>query len=163
MIIFQRRVCLEPRFLDQNLEHHLLNKVNETIVGECTKEYGYILSIYRIVEILDNKISPANSDIVFTVSIEVENLKPEKDSEYEGKICMILPTGIFLVVEDRLKVLIPKNYLEDYEMKQMEGSGEMFYVNRENGEELRKEDIVRVSITKTKYSNQEFSCFGRKI
>ena len=155
--IIERRVCLEPRFLDQNISIHLLNKIKETIEGECTKEYGHIIKINRLVEIYDNMISSANSDIVFTVLFEAETLKPEIGSNLTGDVCMILPSGIFINVQNKLKVLVPRNELSNYKYN---GSN-MCYSKNESS--IKKGDIISVCITGTRYTKQNFSCFGRLV
>lgn len=156
-IIIERRICLEPRFLDQNIMSHLLVKVKNSIEGECTKKYGHILKVIRLVELKDNMISSANSDIVFTVSFEAETLLPTVGGKLTGEVCMILPSGIFLSIQDKLKVLVPQNELNGYVLNQ----ATMSY--KKDGNIIKRGDTVSVCITGTRYTKQSFSCFGRLV
>lgn len=155
--IIERRICLEPRFLDQNIYSHLLKKIKDSIEGECTKEHGHILKINKLVKIYDNMISSANSDIVFTVLFEAETLKPEIGYNLSGNVCMILPSGIFVNIQDKLKVLIPRNELNDY----IYNASNTCY--NKNDISIKNGDIVTVCISGIRYTKQNFSCFGSLI
>ena len=37
-VTIQRRVYLEPKYLDKNIMDHLLTKLTQSTLGECTKE-----------------------------------------------------------------------------------------------------------------------------
>jgi len=157
IINIEKKINLEYEFLDQNIETHLFNKIKKTFEGECIKEHGYILSVLRLIEIKDNIISNANSELLFTAVFEADVLKPEINSIFMGKVVMILPTGIFVETQNILKILIPKNGFIGYEYNQAENS----YSKNDN--KIMKDSIVKVSITKTKYAKKSFSCFGNLI
>ena len=78
-ITIQKRICLPSKYLDQNLMDHLLSKITELTYGNCTKEYGYILKIIKINDIISHEISRANTDNIFNVDFDVEILKPESE------------------------------------------------------------------------------------
>ena len=88
-VIIQKRICVEPMFLDSNLMHYLLQKLKKTFINEITKENGYILEVKKIIKINDNFISSANSDIVFNVQFEALTLNPKIDDIYESKVFYI--------------------------------------------------------------------------
>jgi hypothetical protein len=72
---------------------------------------------------------------------------------------MIFSGGIFLNVKNKLKVLIPLTSIPEYEFNQPEN----IFVHKKNKKQIKESDILKVLITGTKYSKQNFSCFGNLI
>jgi DNA-directed RNA polymerase subunit E'/Rpb7 len=157
IVIIERRICLESQFLDSNLIIHLLEKIRSLTEDECTKEFGHILSVIRIIKIKDNIISSSNSDNVFTLVFEAEILKPEIGSIFDGQVCMILSSGIFLDVQNKLKILIPHDQTGLYTLN-ING---MYYSKGEDT--IKQGDTISVLITGIKYTSQNFSCFGSLV
>lgn len=155
--IITRRICLESKFLDSNILRHIFNKIVDLTKNECTKEYGYIINIKRIISIDDSCISAASSDNVFTITFEAITIKPEIGSVLEGIVCMIFPNGILLNIEDKMKFLIPLSSLIGYELNKQE----CFYFNEKR--KISKNDRVSVSVMDVKYKNQTFMCFGNLV
>lgn len=155
--IINRRVCLEPKYLDSDVMSHLLNKLVDSTRDECSRENGYILGVKEIVSVDSTKISPANSDVVFSVNFKAEILKPIDGKTLEGEVCMVFRDGIFVDVKNKLKVLIPLSELSGYELNKSSTG----YVKGNSN--IQKGDTVKVMITGTKYSQQRFSCFGSLI
>ena len=154
-----RRVCIEPEFLVKNYKEHLFKKIKETSENECSKEYGYFLDVKRIIKILDNNIT-SNSEIVFTVEFEVETLLPIKGKEFEGVICMIFNSGIFVNIKNKLKVLIPLTELTNY----IYDSSKNIFIMKDDDKNILKKDInINICILDMKYSKKQFSCFGKII
>ena len=147
-VIITKRVYLEPQFLDQNIMTHLLNKITDLSVGECTKENGHILSVIRIVEILGNE------DTIFTVRFEANTLKPNIGDILEGTVCMLYRDGIFTQVIDRQKMLIPALSIKGYKYDDVE----QIYSNGNN--KIREGDKIKAIVTASQYSKQSFSCIG---
>jgi DNA-directed RNA polymerase subunit E'/Rpb7 len=156
-IQLERRICIEHQFLDSNIKVHLLEKIKKTILNECTKDYGYILDVKRIIKINDNYISNANCDIIFSVLFEVENLKPENGKQFKGEVCMIFGGGIFINIKNKQKVLIPITNLKDYTYNQSEKTF------KKGSKIIKENDVLELIITGTKYSKQKFSCFGNLV
>jgi len=155
--VLERRICIEHQYLDSDIKIHLFAKIKEIMKNECTKDYGYILEVKRILKIEDNYISSANCGNVFTVLFEVENLKPEDGKQFKGKVCMIFGTGIFINIQNKQKVLIPITNLKDYIFNQTEKTFKKGSTVIEEG------NILNVYITGTRYSNKKFSCFGKLV
>lgn len=149
--IIERRLYLEPKYLDSKLHEHLLQKLRDTIVGECTKEYGHILSIEKIIEIVSNE------DTIFTLKFEAMTLKPEVGKILEGKVCMLFKDGIFMKVADRQKMLIPALTLRDYKFDEDSDS----YVKDKI--RITTDSIIKAKITAVKYDKQNFSCVGTLV
>ena len=154
--IIRKRVCLEPELLDKNYKESLFDKIKNLNKDECSKEHGYFLEIKRIVNIVDNNISSI-SEIVFIVEFETETLLPEKGKKFEGVICMIFNGGVFVIVKNKLKVLIPVSELTNYTYNVADNT---FYFKDKI---LKKGDTIDISILDMKYSKKQFSCFGKII
>ena len=152
----KRRFCIDPQFLDKNYKISLFKKIKETTTDECNKEYGYFLDVKRILKITDNNIS-SNSEIVFIVEFEVETLLPEKGKEFEGTVCMIFNSGVFVNIKNKLKVLIPISQLTNYSYNNTEN----IFVSE--NKTIKKDDIINICILDIKYSKKQFSCFGKII
>ena len=84
------------------------------MTGICTVEYGYIIKIIRIVDIGDNTIGTANSLVIFNVTYEAEILKPEIGQILTGTVCMIFQHGIFVNIQDKMKILIPATAMSSF-------------------------------------------------
>jgi DNA-directed RNA polymerase subunit E'/Rpb7 len=154
--IIKKRICLEPEFLDKNYKSYLFDKIKNLHKEECSRENGYFLEIKRIINIVDNNIS-SNSEIVFIVEFEAEILLPEKGKEFEGVICMIFNGGVFVIVKNKLKVLIPVSELNNYSYNSTDNT----FISKDKI--LKKGDDIKISILDMKYSKKQFSCFGKII
>ena len=152
----QKRVCLESKFLDSSIRDHLLSKLQRVVATECTQEYGHILGVRRIVDILSHEIDRANSDNVFTVRFEADTLKPEKGTVLNGTVCMVYKDGIFITVHGRQKMLIPRMYLKEYEFDE----ALQCYRSLEESTTISEGDEVEAVVTAAQYSKNTFSCFG---
>jgi DNA-directed RNA polymerase subunit E'/Rpb7 len=159
--IINKKITLDPQYLDSNYKTYLLQKLKDNIKNECNKEYGYYLDLKRIVSIKDNNIT-SNSEIIFNVEFEVETLLPIKDKEFEGTICMIFISGVFVNIKNKLKVLLPITELKNYTYC---SSTNTFISNNEKNKykSLKKDDVITVKILDLKYSKKQFSCFGKII
>lgn len=152
-----RKVCLDPKYLTKDYKNPLFEKIVKDTTNECSKEDGYILSIIRIVNILDNIISSANYDIVFTVEIEIEILKPKIGDILCGTVCMIFNKGIFLDVNGKMKVLITIDSLSSYKFDEEKA----IYVKETNT--IKQGDIINVKIKGIQYTNKEYNSYGEII
>ena len=158
MTIIERKVCVEPEFLYYDLNAKLLEKVKKVFENECTQENGYILKINKILRIKDNYISNVNSNIIFIVDIDVENLKPEIDAVYTDKVSMIFSGGLFINIKNKIKLLIPISSLKNYKFEQ---STKTFV--KDDKTVIKEHDEIQIKITGIKYSKKNFNCFGELI
>ena len=147
-VLIQRRVCLEPRFLDSNIRQHILDKVSEDVSEECTQKNGYILNVSRIVRIISSE------GAIFIVELEAETFKPIGGAEVEGTVCMVYQDGIFINIRDKQKMLIPTSTLPEHEFDEV---GRAFHVG---DTKITVGDTIRAVVTAAKYSSGKFSCFG---
>jgi DNA-directed RNA polymerase subunit E'/Rpb7 len=153
--VIERRICVEPQYLSKDIMTHIFNKIRDNTVNECTKDNGYILKINKIIGITDNYISNSNSEIVFNVKYEVQNLKPEIDKKYNGSVCMLFQSGIFLNIESKIKVLIPLDYLKNYVYNQSKSE------YKQKNRVIKIGDKIDVIITAINYAKQNFNCIGK--
>ena len=147
-MIVIKRVYLDPKFLDTNIMKHLLDKCTELYVGECTKENGHILSVKRIVNVIKNE------DTVFTVSFEVDALKPKAGDKLFGTVCMLFKDGIFAQVSEKQKILIPAVTIKDY----IYDDASHTYLNE--NKKIKVGDNIEAIVTAAQYSKKNFSCIG---
>jgi DNA-directed RNA polymerase subunit E'/Rpb7 len=148
------KLSIEPKYLDKDLDIHLLNKLKKTIIGTCSYEYGYIININKIIKIFDNFIAPANSLIVFNIIYEAEVLKPKIGQYLKGTVCMVFQNGIFVNINDKMKVLVPSSFMKSYTFCKN------YFINNENNSKISINDEVTVKITRIKYEKKEFGCIG---
>jgi DNA-directed RNA polymerase subunit E'/Rpb7 len=153
----QKRVCINPEFLDKNIKTSLFNYIKKSIKNECDKEFGYVINVIKLVKILDNYVSNNNCELIFEVKIKAEMLKPEINKVFSDKICMIFSGGIFIDICGKFKVLIPLSSLNDFKF---EPSNKSFNLDKLC---IKEGDEIKVKITGIKYSKQNFSCFGELV
>jgi len=153
----ERRVCVDNDQLNKNIYSHILTKIKENTVNECTKENGYILDIKKLIRIKDNYISNVNCDTIFLVEFLAETLKPEIGKRFDGQVCMVFPGGIFLNIKGKQKVLIPISTLNKYTYDNVNK------ILKKDEKIIKEGDLIKVEITGTKYSKQSFSCFGNMV
>lgn len=151
MLIINYEVCLEPQYLDQNIMKHLLNKTKNILEKTCSKEYGHIINVKRIINIIDN------NDTLFNLELEIEALKPDVGKKMKGEICMIYKDGIFINVLDRQKILIPASSIKNYVYKKG------IYIDNDNNNSLKENDVIEVIITAVRYNKHNFSCLGEIV
>lgn len=152
----EKRVCLNSKYLTTNIMKHLLDKISESSLDNCSKEYGYILNIKKINNIISHEIGRANTDNIFNINFEVEIFKPEKDLEVVGTICMMFKDGIFIDIFNKQKMLIPVSTLSNYTFDNN------IYSDK-NGKQLNINDNINAIITAVMFTNKKYSCFGRIV
>jgi DNA-directed RNA polymerase subunit E'/Rpb7 len=155
MVKLVKRICLEARYLDSDIMKHILENLKLYTKNECNKTDGYILSVNKILKVINISVSAAKSDIVCTVAFDAEILKPEINSVFKGEVCMIYEKGIFLNVKDKLKVLVTDKSLGDYKF-----SPDKTIFIKSDKDSIKKGDILSVKITGVQYSKKNYNCFG---
>ena len=156
-ITITTKVNLEHMYLNKNFRKHLIEKIVTNSKTNCTQTYGHIIEVDDDIEILSNKITRTNSDIEFEVRFNAMTLKPLPDNEYECKVCMIYKDGIFLDVLERQQILVPKSRLKDYVLDKD------FLVRNSPHKMIKVGDSVRVRIIGSKFTKNNFHCFGDLI
>ena len=150
-----QNVSIEAMYLDSNIKNHILNKLKKNMEGKCTFEYGYIITVNKIIRIGDNTIGSANSLVIFNIVYEADVLKPETGHVLSGKVCMVFQHGIFVNVYEKMKVLVPATSMINYKYQQDQNNFTWLEQSIENGVE------VTIDIVMTKYEKKQFSCIGK--
>lgn len=147
------KIYLKPEHFSFDIHSNLLEGVKKELSNKCSNEYGYILEVRGIVKIIDNKLIN-NSKCMFELVVEVITLKPEVGAVFSGEIFMVFDKGIFVKIQNKLKILVPLSYLVDYKYNKEDNS----YINTKRV--LHVNDAVDVKILGIQYSKKEFNCFG---
>lgn len=144
-------INIHPKYLDSNLKKRIVKIIEEKVGTKCTKEYGYILQVLEPITI-DSFI-----DTRMTVTFTAKTLKPEKGEKMTGVVCMLYKDGIFMEVEGRQRVLVPKTTLQAYTYDELSKT----YTGPSRT--IREGDEITVLIQATKYDKNQFSCFGKLV
>lgn len=156
-VIIKKRVTLESRYLDEDIESHLLTKVSNIVKGKCTQEYGRILEVKRLVDTGKNWIAAGDSRAIFVLEFEAEIFKPEKGL-VSGNVIQVYADGIFTkVLGGHQMVMIPSHSIKSYRYVEEDN----MYVNKD-GHQIKLGDEVEVFITAIQFKNQKrgFDCIG---
>jgi DNA-directed RNA polymerase subunit E'/Rpb7 len=153
-INIEQQVYLEPKYLNLNLDTHILEKLQTCIIGTCDYENGYILGVNKILKIGDNKLSQTSS-CIFTVSYLATVLKPEIGRQFIGKVCMVFNDGLFIEVYNKMKVLVPYTTFDTFTFEHDKFKKDNLTIGE--GSE------VNIEITMIKYEKKNFNCIGKLI
>lgn len=169
--IIQRKIILDLQYFNENLEENMLNKLKILTKNECTQEHGYILNVIRLIKIVDNYISNANSDVVFIVQFEAEVLKPKENDIYTEKIHFFFKNGILLEILGKLKVIISNTSLEKIGYKQSEdGTKYIKEIVKGKGSKavktnkiISQSDKINIKIVSVKYEDKTFKAIAELV
>lgn len=150
-------IPLPYKYLNRNIKSHLWNQLKKTKVGNCSSKKGYIIDIEQKINILSNYISSASPSVTFKVKYTAIHILPKVGTEMIGKVCMILQHGVFILIEDKLKILIPFNKLSDFKY-----DNELSVFSNDDTT-IGIEDTVKVLIQNIKYENKAFRCIGEYV
>lgn len=156
-VTLERRIFLEPKYLDNDIMSHIKDKIKREFVGKCTKDDGHILSVNSILEVCNNE------DTIFSVKFDAEVLKPSVGDILEGVVCMIFKDGVFINISQVQKMLIPSIMLPDYTYDDVENKFVKNDVSDQEESIISEGDVVTGKVTAVKYNKQNFSCVGSLI
>ena len=148
----EKVVCVEPKYLNENLLSHLRAQLKKEFIGKCDEKHGYISDIGSNIKIVKNKLSRATKGVFFHLKFGIKAVKPKINQDYEGEVCIVFEYGILANILGKIKVLIPKESIQDFIFsKGVYSKGE---------EVITKNSKIIVNINKMKYENQNFECIG---
>lgn len=153
-ITVDKKIFLEPKYLDSKLVSHIYKILQEQMVGKCDQNYGYILKIYESINIIGNVVASASSGAFFNVRFDIKTLKPKIGGVYQGTVCMVFQEGIFVEVANKMKILIRIDKMGEYKYSK---SKNLF---KKNDKTISKDDTVEILIEMIKYEKQNFNCIG---
>lgn len=156
-LVITKSVLLESKYLDSRIHLHIKNKLEKRMIGQCSFEDGYVTEIIKILKFEDNYISPATSNVIFTVKFKAKTLKPEEGKNLKGKVCMVFQHGIFVEIDKKMKILIPVANMLGFIYNNEQS---MFVLNKNI---VKVGDNITVKVVKIKYEKKEFSCIGSLV
>ena len=48
IVTLERKICMDPEYLDKNINKNILIKIKDITNNECTKDIGYFINIIKI-------------------------------------------------------------------------------------------------------------------
>ena len=147
----KQKVSIEPKYLNSEINEHVLNKLKKNMEGKCTLDNGYIISVKSIIDLGSNTIG-SNTSVIFNLTYEAEILRPDKGHILSGNVCMVFHHGIFVNVCGKMKVLIPATSM-NYDYNQS---------NNSFGPMTKGVDVT-IEIVMIKYEKKNFSCIGKLL
>jgi DNA-directed RNA polymerase subunit E'/Rpb7 len=156
-IIISKRITIEPKYLTKNIITYMKTKLEDIMIGDCSLDFGYVTQVNKILKIEDNYISPATGNAIFIIKFEAITLKPVENDIMKGDICMVFQHGIFVEIDQKMKILIPVDNMKDFEYDNLTAS---FVKGKKT---LKVGNNISVRILKIKYEQKEFSCIGELV
>lgn len=148
--ITRKHISIRPQYLG-DVKGRLRQKIEQMMVGKCTKSLGYVVGVGDDIKIIDNKIPASSSDIKYNVEFEVKTLLPQEGQWHKGLVDQIWDEGMFVTVHNLLKISMD---MEDYDHDPDTNS---FVVD---GIKVSCGDTVNVRIDMIRYEAENFQCVG---
>jgi len=105
-------IQVSPSSINPHFHSFLHKKLTNELVGVYRKDIGYILSINKINNIEGGTASTSGSNILFTLTLNIDVIDPQINDVMNLKISSVVSSGFF--VEDRcLRVFIPQKKFSD--------------------------------------------------
>ncbi len=148
-----QKVLMEPKYQDSNIVTHIYRQLQETLKGKSTQEYGYVVEVDQNIKVLDNNVDSTGA-ILYEVEFKVQTLKPHKGQILEGIVVMVFENGIFVEVQNEVKVLVPPEKMGKYRYVV---ESDIFKHKKKT---ISKDDKVKVKLDLIKYERRVFNCIG---
>jgi DNA-directed RNA polymerase subunit E'/Rpb7 len=156
-VTITKTVCLSPKYLDKNIQKHLYNHVYKQIINQCDQDNGYITDIDKNITIHENFTSPSNTGgVFFSLGIRINSLKPQIGQQYQGVADTIIPEGVLMQIDGKIKTFIPSTQLNGYTFNK-----DKTFVNKKK--KIKEGDTIKIEIIKVRYENKNFSCIGKLV
>lgn len=150
--IVNETLSIEPKLINNRLDHHILKKLKDKYEGKCIKE-GYIRK--DSIKILNRSVgnivsSHFNGNVLFHVRMTIELCNPLNNTVIDAKIINNNKMGILAKIphdeDSPLNILLPRQYHIDNDD----------FVNSKEG------DIVSVKIlgTRFEFGESQISVIG---
>ena len=112
--LIKRKIVIPPHALGADLSSYVATTVEQMERKLCTRQHGYILRIIGDVVLSVPVVSNANSEVGIQVAFRAETLLPKTNEPLTGRVWKTFPEGVFLEVEELLKVLVPASTIPGY-------------------------------------------------
>ena len=151
------RFCLAPEYFDAKYKDHLLRAIREKYENKSFKEFGFILEIPRILQILNEEVMSMVPNVFFMVKVEALLYMPNVRDQLEVKIDKIFPHGVF-IMEDKVRILIPLALCPLYKVEKDFSS--FYLLNTETHKVYRRDDVIKVELVELRFEKDGFSCIA---
>lgn len=151
------RFCLAPEFFDANYKTHLLRSIRERYENKSFKEFGYILEILGIHQILNEEIMSMVPNVFFMVEVDARLYRPQVGDHLEVRVEKIFHHGVF-IMEDKVRILIPIALCALYEVQKDFSS--FYLLHTKTQKTFRKGDALTVELVEVRFEKDGFSCIA---
>lgn len=167
-MIMTTTITLHPRDMTSLYKDNLLREAKRTLEpngssqGSCTAKDGYVLEVTGLSKILKSGISTTSSMPIFEVELSVVTLKPEVGQQITGVVCMVASYCVFVLIHDKLKVLLPLASMvkAGYKFDQ-EGSRFVRPPSKSvKGVKISQGSSIKIVLTNVKFDKKAFICIG---
>ena len=144
------RLVIKPENFGKDIEKLIKeNSMNK----DCTKEYGYIIKINKIIN-WNNMLSRNNGANIINALVQAQTFLPKIGLLMDSIVNMIFPQCIFAEYLN-IKIVIPanSNELKDYVYENQ------IFKNDKNIIQIG--DIIKIEILNIRYNNKKLSCIGK--
>jgi DNA-directed RNA polymerase subunit E'/Rpb7 len=160
--LIERKIYLEPKYLNRDVLQTLKTKAFEKLVGTCDETNGYITNAEPDIKLLNNRISRTDAGVYFEVQIKIDCIKPEIGKIYPATICMIYCGGILLKLFNTIEVLVPCSRLIDDEEYELDEDTTFFFFKKGNRNEFfTVGQVIPIQIEQCMFSKGVFKCIAR--
>jgi len=148
---------VKPEYLSPaTIRDKLLETLRKEKIGKYTARDGLTVDVIRLLDIIDSRISMADSKIWFTVDYEREVFFPTKEKVLTGgRVFKILNEGMFVEMKGF------KTFLTDG--RKIVTSSTTEYVFDECGCSFAENDYVDVNLLDWNYRNGTLYCVGKHL
>jgi DNA-directed RNA polymerase subunit E'/Rpb7 len=143
-----KRIIIKPSEFTENITDLIKQKIKNL---PCTKDYGYVIDILKILS-YESMISRNNGYNIVTAQIKAHTFLPIVGLEIDCIVNMIFPQCIFATFIN-IKIVIPVSELEDftYENQQFKNADTVIQIG----------DSIKVKILNTRFKQKNFSCIAK--
>jgi DNA-directed RNA polymerase subunit E'/Rpb7 len=150
------KIVLNPQYCNKDYENILLDILKNKYENISMKNVGYIKKVYEIVD-KKQEIMKIIPSISFVCVIKVLVYLPQINDELEINVDFIFNHGIFGYFE-KIKILIPLQYCDDWELHQDFSS--VYMKNKNNGELIKVHSKIKIKILNIRFEKDNFSCLA---
>ena len=146
--ILEKRIIIKPEDFDKNINNVIKEQIQKF---PCSKEYGYIIDIIKIIS-HESMISRDSGHNIVTVKFEAQTFLPKVGLDIECVVYMIFPQCIFAEYLD-IKIVIPLSELTEFTYE-----NQMF---KKDDIIIKIGDVLKVEILNTRYKQKNYSCIAK--
>lgn len=155
----KKSIFLPPQYYDEHIYEHIYSLLLSKYLGKCEEENGVFLDILDI-NVLDNKIGNNCSYTEFFVEMTAKVAKPEKNAEFNFIVESIQESGIYGVVEKKIKIGVSHRYMNGWSYSLDEKNEPSF---KKDDKKIVIGDDIKVRIVLSRFSIDKIACICELI